>query len=47
MKTKKIEFVFLGNNFKSTERAENKKNKLIQDGYKLISKNTKKLTFQL
>jgi hypothetical protein len=46
-KTKKTEFVFIGKNFASIERAEVKKNRLIQDGYQLISKNTKKLTFQL
>jgi hypothetical protein len=44
---KKIEFVFTGKNYVSKERANLKVENLESKGYKLISKNSKKLTFQL
>lgn len=44
MKEKTIitEFVFVGNDFMSKERSLKKEQKLIEDGYKLVSQNSKK-----
>lgn len=47
LKAKKIEFVFIGKTYVSKERAEKKQADLLKMGYKLISKNSKKLTFEL
>lgn len=42
---KLIEFVFVGKDHKSKQRAEAKIKKLESEGYKLESKNSKKLTY--
>ena len=47
IKNKKIEFVFKGKNYVSNLRAEAKKFGLLKAGYKLISTNGKKSTFEL
>lgn len=46
MKKSKIEFVFIGKNYNSIERAEIRKKHLLENGYKIISENSKKITFE-
>lgn len=41
----KLEYVFTGKNFLSKQRAEARKNELLALGYKILSENSKKITF--
>ncbi len=47
LKPKKIEFVFIGNDIRSQQRAEAKIKNLESAGYKLVNKNSRKLTYEL
>ena len=46
MTAKITEFVFVGKTFLSIERAEERQKQLKAEGYKLVSKNSKKLMYQ-
>jgi hypothetical protein len=47
LKPKKIEFVFIGNNYESKKRAEGKCKNLESAGYIKVSENSKKITYEL